>query len=77
MSDLKKRFSLDYLVSAKSPSAFQKFLDSKYRIEWHRMGGMKEGWDACKQEILKILKDHPNLNEKTSLDKALEKIKSL
>lgn len=41
-------------------------------FEWFVMG-----WDDCKREILKVLKEHPNVNEKTSLDKAFEKIEKL
>ena len=46
-----------------------------------RLGGQKEanknGWNACKREVLKILNEHPNLDKKTSLDKAFELIKNL
>ena len=41
--------------------------------EW----GGKEAWEACKKEVLKILNEHPNLDKKTSLDKAFELIKNL
>ena len=35
------------------------------------------GWYNCKDQVLKILKDHPNLNDETSLDKAFKKIRKL
>ena len=37
----------------------------------------KTGWYSCLVEVIKILEEHPNLNKKTSLDKAFEKIKKL
>ena len=36
-----------------------------------------KGWDACKEEVLKIIKNHPNIDENTSLEKAFEKIREL
>jgi hypothetical protein len=54
--------------------------------EWYKTMpslGMSEeavagvAWKACKKEVLKILQKYPNLNKKTSLDKAFKEIEKL
>ena len=34
-------------------------------------------WRTCKEEVLKILKEHSNTDEKTSLDEVFKKIEKL
>lgn len=37
----------------------------------------KLGWNACRDKVLEIIKEHPNINEKTSLTRAFKKIEKL
>lgn len=56
---------------------YKQWLDSYNKEPFDYSPNARDGWFACKNEVLKIIEEHPNLDEKTSILKAFEKIKKL
>lgn len=56
---------------------YKQWLDSYNKEPFDYPPNARDGWFACKNEVLKIIEEHPNLDEKTSILKAFKKIKKL